>query len=402
MKKQLLILAACGTASMLLLSNSSLTAFATEWNPNGITSVLPSGGVNLTLAKGPSLDSLQGPQSNLKIESTLELSTIEEMQTALAASAEQTEEESFKNLVIAQVNRYVNVRNMPSEEGEIVGKLYDDSVGTFISEQNGWYEITSGSVTGFVKAEYCVTGEAAVELAKEVGTRFAVVDTTTLFVRQEPSTEATILGMVPMGEELLVTEELDGWVKVSIEEGDGYVSTDYVNLRTEFVEAESKEEEEARLKKEREEREKAQAAARASQTRQETSSSNQAPATASATFTSDGSMGAAVVEYALQFVGNPYVYGGTSLTNGADCSGFVLSVYANFGVSLPHSSTADRTQGYAVDGLANAQPGDLICYSGHVAIYMGNGQIVHASSESTGIKISNAEHRKILAIRRIF
>ena len=113
-------------------------------------------------------------------------------------------------------------------------------------------------------------------------------------------------------------------------------------------------------------------------------------------------MGVAVAEYALQFVGNPYVYGGTSLTNGADCSGFVMSVYANFGVSLPHSSAADRSQGYAVDGLENAQPGDLICYSGHVALYIGNGQIVHASNKKTGIKVSQADYRKILAIRRIF
>ena len=113
-------------------------------------------------------------------------------------------------------------------------------------------------------------------------------------------------------------------------------------------------------------------------------------------------MGVAVAEYACQFVGNPYVWGGSSLTNGTDCSGFVMSVYANFGVSLPHSSTADRTQGYAVDGLANAQPGDLICYSGHVALYIGNGQIVHASSSKTGIIISNADYKKILAVRRIF
>lgn len=400
MKKQLLMMAACGAASMLILTNMNLNVHATELG--GISSVLPSGGVNLTLAKGPSLDSLQGAQSNVKIESTLELSTIEEMQTALAADAAQAEEESFKNLVIAQVDRYVNVRSMPSEEGEIVGKLYDDSVGTFLSEQDGWYEITSGSVTGYVKGEYCVTGDAAVELAKQVGTRIAVVNTTTLFVRQEPSTDAVILGMVPIDEELLVTEELDGWVKVSIEEGEGYVSTDYVNLKTEFVEAESKAEEEARLQKEKEEREKAQAAARASQTKQESAQGSQSDTAPAANFTSDGSMGAAVAEYALQFVGNPYVYGGTSLTNGADCSGFVMSVYANFGVSLPHSSTSDRNQGYAVDGLANAQPGDLVCYSGHVGIYIGNGQIVHASTAATGIKVSSADYRKVLAVRRIF
>lgn len=119
---------------------------------------------------------------------------------------------------------------------------------------------------------------------------------------------------------------------------------------------------------------------------------------------SEGSAaGQAVASYGLRFVGNPYVYGGTSLTNGADCSGFVMSVYSNFGVSLPHSSSADRHAGYAVEGgLANAQPGDLVCYSGHVAIYIGNGQIVHASTSRTGIIVSNAAYRNVLAVRRIF
>ena len=113
--------------------------------------------------------------------------------------------------------------------------------------------------------------------------------------------------------------------------------------------------------------------------------------------------GNAVANYALQFVGNPYVYGGSSLTNGTDCSGFVMSVYSNFGIGLPHSSSADRKVGYEVEGgLANAQPGDLICYSGHVALYIGNGQIVHASTAKTGIIVSNAGYRQALAVRRIF
>lgn len=150
------------------------------------------------------------------------------------------EEESFKSLVIAKVNDYVNVRSLPSEEGEVVGKLYDKSVGSFISEKDGWYEITSGSVTGYVKAEYCVTGESAVELAKEVGTRIATVTTTTLKVREQPGLEAAVLGLIPIEDQLIVTEEENGWVKVNIEEGDGYVSTDYVTLSTEFVQAESK------------------------------------------------------------------------------------------------------------------------------------------------------------------
>lgn len=113
------------------------------------------------------------------------------------------------------------------------------------------------------------------------------------------------------------------------------------------------------------------------------------------------SHGESVADFAVQFVGNPYVYGGTSLTNGADCSGFVMSVYKNFGVSLPHSSSADRNVGTDVGGLENAQPGDIVCYTGHVGIYIGDGQIVHASTASTGIKISEADYRTPVAVRRV-
>ncbi|MBQ7766058.1 MAG: C40 family peptidase [Lachnospiraceae bacterium] len=305
----------------------------------------------------------------------------------------------FQNLVIAQVNDYVNVRAEANTEAEIVGKLYDESVGTLVEEKDGWYQITSGNVTGYVKAEFCVTGEAAIALAEEVGTKIATVNTTTLKVRSEANIESSVLGLVPLGEELVVVKEeepVEGWVKISIEEGEGYVSTEYVSLRTDFVKAESKEEEAQRLAQEAAARAEAQRAA------QQAISNNANNTTAVPVIAGDSEMGVAVAEYACQFVGNPYVWGGTSLTNGADCSGFVMSVYANFGVALPHSSTADRTQGYAVDGIANAQPGDLVCYSGHVALYIGNGQIVHASSSKTGIIISDAEYKKILAVRRIF
>lgn len=316
------------------------------------------------------------------------------------------EEESFKNLVIAKVNDWVNVRAEASEKSEIVGKLYDKSVGDLIEEQDGWYKIKSGSCIGFVKAEYCVTGEDAVALAKEVGTRVAVVNTTTLFVRAEATTESVCLGMVPYGEVLTVSEELENWVKVNIEEGDGYVSLDYVKLSTEFVKAESKEEEEARIAKQEAERLAAIAAAEAAAAKNNANKTNNNSNKPKQTYTASGegsALGNEVANYALQFVGNPYVYGGTSLTNGADCSGFVLSVYKHFGVSLPHSANADRNQGYPVEGgLANAQPGDLICYSGHVGIYIGGGKIVHASTAKTGIKVSTADYRSVLAVRRIF
>ncbi len=340
------------------------------------------------------------------IEETVEASTTKSLNQMERELETKREEKTFRSLVIAKVNDYVNVRSMPSEEGEILGKLYDKSVGEFISEEDGWYEIESGSVTGYVKAEYCVTGEDAVDLAKKVGTRIATVTTTTLKVREEPGLDAVVLGLIPIDDQLLVTEELDEWVKVNIEEGDGYISKDYVTLSTEFVKAESKAEEEARLAKEAAERKAAQeAAARAERERKAKSSSSSSgqEAPAPVYVTGGGSeLGQSVANYACQFVGNPYVYGGTSLTNGADCSGFVMSVYKNFGVSLPHSSAADRSVGAAVNGLENAQPGDIVCYSGHVGIYVGNGQIVHASTSKTGIIVSNANYRSVLSVRRIF
>lgn len=131
------------------------------------------------------------------------------------------------------------------------------------------------------------------------------------------------------------------------------------------------------------------------------SSSSSSSSAATTISSSSGSVtGKQVANYGCQFIGNPYVAGGTSLTNGADCSGFTMSVYKAFGYNLPRSSTAQRSAGVGVT-YAEAQPGDLICYAGHVAIYIGNGQIVHASTPSSGIKIGSATYREILAVRRI-
>ena len=310
-------------------------------------------------------------------------------------------EQDLTTSVIAQVDGYVNVRETPDENGEVVGKLYNHSAGEWLGKEGDWYKISSGNVVGYVKGEYVVTGQAAVKLAEEVGIRTATVQTTTLRIRQEANADSTILGLVPEGDELTVVEETDEWVKVSIEEGDGWVSKEYVSVYTDFPKAESKAEEEARLRKEKEERDRANAAAQ--KATKKNNSSGKGNSSSGATYSVGGSgMGSAVANYGLQFVGNPYVYGGTSLTNGTDCSGFTMGVYKNFGVSLPHSSGAQRSVGYGVGSLAEAQPGDILCYSGHVAIYIGGGQIVHASTAKTGIKVSSATYRPILAIRRIF
>lgn len=321
--------------------------------------------------------------------------------------------EGYGSLVIARVRDWVNVRSGPSTDTEIVGKLYNNSVGELIRREGDWYYIASGTVTGYVSADYCVSGEEAEALIDEVSIQIATVNTQTLKLRAEGSTESRVLQLLPYGDQLevLASDHGDGWINVNVNGTQGYVSADYVTVSISFVSAESKEEEEARLAEERAARaeaerraaelaaqEAAQAAAQQPAESSEVVETDQAPAPVSA----GSGRGAEVANYALQFVGNPYVYGGTSLTNGADCSGFVLAVYAQFGVGLPHSATADRSMGTAVGSLAEAQPGDLVCYSGHVGIYIGNGQIVHASTPRTGIKISSATYKPIACIRRIF
>lgn len=367
----------------------------------------------------------EGTQTEGTTEEALTEESAGETQTEGSAEETETEEpaeESQENrsglaegtLIIAQVTDYVNIRKEPDTDAEIVGKLYNNSVGYLIREEGEWFLMKSGSVEGYVKAEFFETGDEAERIADQVGDRIATVNTETLRVRTEPSLDASVLGLVPEGEELTVLAEENGFVKVSIEEGDGWVSMDYVDLDTEYVTAESLKEEKERLEKDAEAKAEAQKAAQAAEEKlrreQEDAKKSQEAAQqevqetvqAANVSAAPSGLGQAVVDFALQFVGNPYVYGGSSLTKGTDCSGFVMSVYQNFGVSLPHSSSADRSVGYKIGSLAEAQPGDILCYSGHVGIYMGNGQIVHASTEQTGIKVSDATYRKILAIRRIF
>ena len=331
---------------------------------------------------------------------------VEESQPTAAPEETQKSDEHVKlNLnysrlgVATKVDTYLNVRKKPSENSKIVGKMTKNAGCHIYKIKKGWAKMVSGNVTGWVKAKYLVTDEKAEKAATKVGRECVEITTNSLRVRALPTTDAPIYSVVSEGEEFVIREnnlttefvekvikkqkiskeaikraggmdainaDLANWVCVTVDD-------DYAFVAKEFVE------EQYSLK-------------RAVKVGTVSASSSDG--------VSEGQ--ASIVEYAKQFVGNPYVWGGTSLTKGADCSGFVMSVYKNFGVSLPHSSTSDRYVGYNVGSLANAQPGDLVCYSGHVAIYIGNGQIVHASTEATGIKISNASYRTPVAIRRIF
>ncbi len=294
--------------------------------------------------------------------------------------------DTASNLVVSTAADYVNIRKDPSEDAEVVGKLYANSVGTVAAavDANGWVKITSGSVTGYVKSDYVATGSAAQQMADAVGTQKAIVTTETLRVRAAASEDSDVISLIGQGQSYEILGEENGWYKVNTDDGEGYISADFTDVEVQYPEAVSVAEEKAEeaakkaeaAQKEREERQKAEAQA--------------------------ASKGQAVVDYAMQFLGNPYVWGGSSLTNGTDCSGFTMAVYAHYGVSLPHYDASQRSCGTAVSSLSAARPGDLICYYGHVGIYIGNGQIISASNPRSGIKISSATYRQIAAIRRIF
>lgn len=318
------------------------------------------------------------------------------------------EQKAAMNILVADVDNYVNIRETASMEGKILGKLYDGCVGMVLSEQDGWSQIKSGTVTGYVASEYCITGEAAHAIYDDVINTVAVVNDGIdgLNVRSEANTSASVLKVLYSGNEAVVLAQQEGWVKVVCGTKEGFVSSDYVTVELKYDMAESLEEEKARLAAEAAAKKKKQEAEATKKPSSSQTSGGQAPQAGVSTSFTEGmtsyDKGVVVAEFAAQFEGNPYVWGGTSLTNGADCSGFVLAVYKEFGVKLPHSANADQKQGYAVDGIDNAQPGDLVCYSGHVGLYIGNGQIIHASTQKTGIKISNANYKTILAVRRIF
>lgn len=394
MRKQFLKITAVALSGALVLglgeipvsaaSSAGITGYTSSML---ITSALPTAGVSLAF-------------SNCMAQ-TQEAAVLAGAKAIVSENDTPTVASEYADMAVAQVNDYVNVRSEASEEGEVLGKLYNNSVATVLEESNGWYKISSGSVEGYVKSEFVVVGDE--QLIENVGERLATVNAETLRVRTEANEGAKILGLVPQGDDLSVVDEsFEGWVGVSIEEGTGYVSADYVTVNTEYTYAESKAEEEARLAREQADREAAAAAAAQASSSSSSKKSKKKKATGAQSYSApSGSTGQDVADFAVQFVGNPYVYGGTSLTDGADCSGFVMAVYKEFGVTLPHSSRSMRSVGTSVS-TKKMKAGDIVCYSGHVGIYIGGNSIVHASTPSSGIKISSpANYKKILAVRRI-
>lgn len=282
----------------------------------------------------------------------------------------------YDNLVISKVDNYLNIREEPKSDGKIIGKMTSKAAGEILETLDGWYKIKSGKITGYISADpqYTATGQAAKDIAMQEATLMAIVNTDMLNVRTEPTTDASIWTQISKEERYHVLEQLDGWVQIELDTEDSdkaYIATRDNNVEVRYALAEA-------IKFSPVE-EAAQAAA---------------------------SLRSKLVNYALQFVGNRYVWGGTSLTNGVDCSGFTMQVMKQFGVSLPHYSGSQAQMGKAVNS-SQMRPGDLVFYANssgtvnHVAIYIGNGQIVHAASSRSGIKISPWNYRTPKTIRNM-
>ncbi len=290
-------------------------------------------------------------------------------------------EEEYLGTVFTLADDYIYIREEPTEESLWVGKLYNSGAAEAVGTAGEWSLIESGNVTGYVLTEDLVMGEEAEILTEVLAINQVEVTASALNVRSMPTTEAKILDTVPLGTELtMMEEETDGWYTVLYGEEIAYVHGDYVVESDQYSYAESKEEEAERKQEYEEAVAKAEEEAKAAEAR--------------------SVLGEEIVAYAMQFVGNSYVWGGTSLTNGADCSGFVQSVFANFGISLPRTSSEQRTVGVEV-AYADAMPGDIVCYSGHVGIYIGDGVIVNALNSSRGITTINASYNTILSVRRV-
>lgn len=286
---------------------------------------------------------------------------------ALAYERAKSANWGYTNLGIADVSDNLNIRAIAAEDGRLVGKLPKDAACEVIDMDDTWAHIQSGNVDGYVSRDYLVTGAPARLKAEELAITVATVTTDSLKVRAEANTDSEVITLVPRGEELEVSAVEGDWVKVFLDDDEVFVSGEYVEVSAELGTA----------------------------------------ITMSELLYGQGvsDVRVDICQYAKEFLGNPYVWGGTSLTKGADCSGFVLSVFKKYGVKLPHSSRAQANCGTTIK-VSEAKPGDLIFYAkgktiNHVAIYIGNGQVIHASNPRTGIRISSVSYRSPFKAVRI-
>lgn len=361
--KQKLILSAL--TGSILISGSAITARAEDKSSEDIQ-VMPVAG----------------------IESVLKECYKEDVKNNIDLYLVQDDKGEYLNRAFSNVDDYVYIRKAPDETSDWTGKLYSNSAADVLEYNGDWTKIKSGSAEGYVPANSLFTGKEAEEHAGEYEQDQATVTVDVLNVRDGQDTSANIVTQITANQQYEVTgEPVNGWYPVEVEEMPGWVYGEYVNIEKEYSYAESKEEEEKRVAQE-------QAAKEAEVARK------QQEAQEAAVIQTQASSGQAVIDYACQFIGNPYVWGGTSLTDGADCSGFVQAVYAHFGVSLPRTTWDMESAGTPVS-YEQALPGDIVLYDGHVGLYMGDGNIVNAMNETDGIGICSATYTPIITVRRV-
>lgn len=345
-------------------------ADATELLTAGATSTLTYYGAELTVAQNDSnvvTASAQGAPQTDDASQESEQANEEAQANEAAQTPTAAQTCGYTNLGMSVISSgNLNIRQEASTDSEVIGILTNHNACELLEDAGEWYKVTSGKVTGYVNKQYLVTGDEAEAIAEQEIKTVATVNTETLNVRAEKSTDAAVLSQVGNSEAFTVNSVADGWVEISVDDSVGYISQDYVTLAQALPTAKTIE-----------------------QVKYGDGVSN---------------VRASVVSYALQFVGNRYVWGGTSLEKGIDCSGFTMRILGKYGISLPHSSKAQPSYGTKISA-SEAKPGDLFFYGSgrsisHVAIYIGNGQIVHASNKRDGIKVSNAYYRNPICVAR--
>ena len=320
---------------------------------------------------------------------------------------EETEIDEYESFAIADVTTYVNVRKEPNTESEILGKIYDGAVAQILETvgegENTWFRIVSGNVEGYIKAEFFIHGEEAAAVMDQYVAKYVKVKADRLNVREGQSTDTRRIGYVCTDEILKVVQDHGEWIEVQYtDEIKGFVSAQYVTIIEDYAHAKTPEDEQKEIDfiadlKDR-------AGISETVVKEDTHVSVQPPSDNYATNTA---LRKAIIDYAMQFLGNRYINGGQSLVTGTDCSGFTMYVLREFGYSISRVPQGQYTSAGRPITYAEAQPGDILCYSDngvsctHVAFYIGDGKILHAANSRDGVKISSATYTNIYGVRNV-
>lgn len=315
--------------------------------------------------------------------------------------------DEYISFAIADVISYVNVRKEPNTESDILGKIYDGAVAQIVEVvgegENQWFRIISGNVKGYIKAEFFIHGEDAAAVMDQYVCQYARVNVETLNVREGQSTDTDRIGYVCSGERLKVIENCGEWIHIQYtDEIEGYVYAEYVTIMEEYAYAKSPEEEQKEWDFIAELNDRA--GISEDVVVEDSTVTIQPP---SPSYTTNSELRQQIVDYAMQFLGDPYIHGGQSLATGTDCSGFTMYVLAEFGYLISRTPQGQYTGAGRSTSYSEAQPGDIICYSengstcSHVAFYIGDGKILHAANPQDGVKISSATYTYVFAVKNV-